>query len=193
MKERPILFNTEMVKAVLDGRKTQTRRVIKPRPHGEYGHYDPSIGYRFKGGPNIKCPYGETGDQLWVRESFSFHEKEDGEDVVKYVDGTTKGGFEKSCYDYMVGRFGKLRPSIHMPKWASRITLEITNIRVERVQEINESTEVDAEGTPNYNGVPSGASITDFKLLWDSINKSRGYGWEVNPWVWVIEFKRINK
>ena len=181
MKERPIIFSGEMVRAILDGRKTQTRRVIKPQPDHihtfQKGILLPQIGDK-----EIRCPYGQPGDRLWVRETWAKNNP--------VLDA-------KVCYraDLMSPDLGKpWKPSIYMPRWASRITLEIVNVRVERVQEITEA-DVIAEGIGAFTlarGVLSDAPPDPrwkFIELWNSINANRGYGWEINPWVWVIEFK----
>lgn len=179
MSERPILFQGEMVRAILDDRKTMTRRVIKPQP--KYGDNPPTKitnmmpGFVDGVGISHKSPYGDVGDKLWVRETWHQHEKDS--DV---------------CYratEICIG-FAPWRPSIFMPRWASRITLEITSIRVERIQDITEADAI-AEGI-KYN--PDGNAAYHrwtFSNLWDSINAKRGYGWDINPWCWVIEFKRV--
>jgi len=183
---KPILFNSEMVRAILDGRKTQTRRIVKPQPEEI-----------LQGDWSELCPYGKVGDRLWVRETFKYMNLEHTK--VGY-----KASIDETCNDGAFIRLGNWRPSIHMPKWAARIFLEITNIRVERVQDIT-SHDCIAEGLP----VPMVCDATEyrdqthlnlnksherikeyFQKLWDSINKKRGYGWEDNPWVWVIEFVR---
>jgi len=196
MKERPILFSTEMVRSILDGRKSQTRRIVKPQPESIDHKNHKIIPYN---GTNeflqkyLKCPYGQPGDVLWVRETWSPIEFEDGTHF-RY-----KASFvENNCLN------PKWRPSIFMPKEASRIKLKVTNIRVERLQDItgkdavDEGIEYDDElrGWINYNKyIPSDAfggnngSIRSYKSLWESIN---GKGsWEKNPFVWVIEFKKI--
>lgn len=188
MKERPILFSGEMVRAILDGRKTQTRRVIKPQPPESV-----SEGYT-----TYFCPYGIPGDRLWVRETFA--PRLDVDPITElararhYAMYKADGG---DPHDPMHWHpYDKWIPSIFMPRWASRITLEITNVRVERVQDISVS-ECRAEGIPQA----SFSSQTDrdaqvhgeFMQLWDSINAKRGYSWESNPWVWVIEFKRYGE
>jgi hypothetical protein len=185
-KERPILFNAEMVRAILDGRKTQTRRVIRVQPSGDKVIYDPAIGFRFHGGPNIKqSPYGKVGDELYVRETWS----RNGSCIV--YRSTWKGNDKK------------WHPSIHMPKWASRIKLRVTDVRVERLQSISEEDAI-SEGIWKYGDEDSYKMYTattafgttnpirSFKSLWESINKKRGLGWDKNPWVWVIEFEVIN-
>jgi hypothetical protein len=214
MKERPILFNAEMVRAVFDGRKSQTRRVIKPQPPkpiadafvDDDGYIVwapfPESNYRRGGKP---CPYGAPGDRLWVRETWALGgdyanakacqvpTSERSPEYIRYSAHQEKGPYT-----------GRWRPSIHMPRWASRITLEVTGVRVERVQDI---TEVDAyaEGVDagcNNCGNPQGTKgcgcnnrqpmpVDAFVYLWNSINEKRGFGWWENPWVWVVEFKPI--
>lgn len=157
MIERPILFSGEMVRAILAGRKTQTRRVIWAIR-------------RVTG-----CPYGEPGDRLWVRERFyvqpELWAEGHGPQPVEYAADVAD---PRMVEDYV----GK--PSIHMPRWASRITLEITGRRMQRVQDISEA-DAAAEGV---------GSREEFAALWDAINVKRGYAWVTNPLVWVIEFKR---
>lgn len=207
MKERPILFSGPMVRAILEGRKTQTRRVIKPQPTIDW-HYRTwwdrqtyawttchplNIEYQNQI-QKIKCPYGQPGDRLWVKETWC-----DVYDIknMNFPPRKTKDCTNfYYCADYTNGDMViKWRPSIHMPRRASRIILEIDEIRVERVQDIS-NDDAFAEGVlPNWtksrsgytteNPAPSGAA---FANLWESINAKRGYGWETNPWVWVIKF-----
>jgi len=228
MNERPILFSGPMVRAILEGRKTQTRRVVKnlemfgdehddgtvdladvevhwtETGHSGPGYYAWCGEYPDEGSEIIKCPHGTVGDRLWVRESFRLSTGSQGDHngVVTFRDGASKiiywqdghrihdryGFIEKDSPKAM-----RPRPSIHMPRWASRITLEITGIRVERVKEISVKDAI-AEGIKQV-GQPYIARNTwvlrDFRDLWDSINASRGFGWDSNPWVWVIEFKRV--
>jgi hypothetical protein len=186
MKERPIIFSTPMVKAILEGRKTQTRRVIKPQGTGNNAW--------IKG--NTKCPYGTVGDRLWVREAY-LNAALPGYPPVYYFKATADGKPE----------YLKWHPSIHMPRSAARIILEITDIRVERIQDIakdGNQFEIEEEGINascfiNYTEI-EGETYRDFDAnefvesyidLWNEINEKRGYGWDKNPWVWVIEFKRV--
>ena len=187
MKERPILFSAPMVKAILDGQKTMTRRV---NSIGEYYISDK------------KCPYGVVGDRLWVRETWYYeehmHDSTEGMPDLPCGLYSHRLVYKADCTDYPVnvgvGRQG-WKPSIFMPRWASRITLEITGISVERLQDI---TEEDAmkEGIPMEIDCPEcDTARKKFKNLWDSINgrgKKPGKAWNDNPWVWVIEFRRIN-
>lgn len=176
MKKRPILFNGEMVRAILAGRKTQTRRVVKPQPHNpglQAWLEEVSDGF-------IRSPYGVPGDRLWVRETWNCIEtgiKTQRQDWVRYR--ATDG---EELY---------WKPSIFMPRWASRITLTITGVRVERVQDIS-SDDCRAEGlTPDSEiSLLWRENIRDkYRDLWNSINAKRGYGWDTNPWVWVISFE----
>ncbi len=178
VKERPILFSGPTVRAILEGRTTQTRRVVMPQFNVLHQiRKDCAIltNRIFRRGDGwIKSPYGQPGDRLWVRETW----------------GPCAGGVVyrddfPACPDG-----GKWKPSIFMPRWASRITLEIVSVRVERVQGI---TVDDAEKEGCGFGVndETGGPVARFKNLWDSINSSRGFGWYANPWVWVIEFQRL--
>jgi hypothetical protein len=204
MKERPIIFSGPMVRAILDGRKTQTRRPIKPQPDNGngIGWYKTDGGHAHdfhytdeEGDPTdseIFCPYGGPGDRLWVRETWTslmFPSNYKDSKVPKHF-------IHYRADDFHVGE--KWKPSIHMPRWASRITLETTDVRVERVQEISKVA-ARAEGihsylmSPEFQGIPShlpGGTIGAFRHLWDSTNgKKPGMDWASNPWVWVIEFK----
>jgi len=146
------------------------------------------------------CPYGQVGDRLWVRESFEYIQ---GGSVIHDFGVRYKAGYEIKWWKDNEGRMNypineKPRPSIHLPRWASRITLEITEVRVERVQEITEEDAV-AEGCSIMAGVTSGGSMGlasarySFMKLWDSINAKRGYEWDKNPWVWVISFNKLTE
>lgn len=205
---KPIIFNTEMVRAILEGRKTQTRRIVKVQPDGVTKNGEPYIFngnnhpvVSFRGIDEIKCPYGKAGHQLWVRETWR-------EDAIQYEHAKTQISYKADSQLLINGKplNFKWKPSIHMPKWASRITLEITDIRVERVQEITED-DSKAEGIidggcgncgnssfPNPCGCSNPEPLYQdaFIYLWNSINEKRGYGWDKNPWVWVVSFKRDN-
>lgn len=177
MKQRPILFSSEMVRAILDGRKTQTRRIIKPQPAGEDGPFKDYV---------KDCKYGQPGDRLWVRETWATHpfynkvRPSDLKPAYTHV-------FYKAANNVNLSHYA-WRPSIFMPRWASRITLEITGVRVERVQEINYGDAV-AEGCYFREGETWGR--LRFAQLWATINNEPGKRWEDNPWVWVMEFKRL--
>lgn len=194
MTEHPILFKAEMVRAILDDRKTQTRRVIKPQPedyHGMarhdwlwYGRKEhsamPFDDYVFS------CPYGKPGDRLWVREKHCFDVQltEDRWHVV--YDNPSEMPHWSNYDNDKNPKLNKWRPSIHMPRWASRILLEVTDVRVERVNEISEA-DCEAEGLK----LLQGGIKSEFRVLWDSINEKRGFGWDKNPWCWCVSFKRI--
>jgi hypothetical protein len=209
MKERPILFNSEMVNAILEDRKTQTRRVVKApvligNDHFRWSakHIGLSL-WKFAtnnyptvaGSFEIKCPYGQPGDRLWVRETWKPDwEEETGCRGIYYkADGKYDYPFTVEEWQNLTENHfdGSWKPSIHMPRWASRITLEITDVRVERVQDIS-NNDADAEGTPDLRTIENNWDLRDcFRELWDSINAKRSFGWEKNPWVWVVEFERV--
>ena len=214
MKERPILFSGPMVRAILDGRKTQTRRVVKT------SHATPTkfIGHDDTGAllfdANYRCPYGQPRDRLWVREAWRGVVEisapgaliEHG--VARYIPD------EQHCRRVEYKATHKpdsepYRPSIHMPRWASRIALEIVSVRVERLQQIDETGAM-AEGVEpvthapiwptfeekhqwrgymNYERAYRDTALDSFNSLWRSINGPES--WDANPWVWVVEFKRI--
>lgn len=170
-----------MVRAILEGRKTMTRRVMKPQP-GPAVIY-PSSSYA------RKCPYGQVGGRLWVREAWSGL---DEFDALKPSE-IPRGAPIWYCASLRIGPefmrgMGKLRSSIFMPRWASRITLEITDIRVERLQEITLEDCWD-EGVSDE---PAYERPAAYSRLWDTLNGKK-HPWASNPWVWVIEFKRVEK
>jgi len=234
IKERPILFSGPMARAILEGRKTQTRRAIKPQPDawirgstGTFGvpkkitnkkpHRNGTIWQEDDGTcyEDIKCPYGQPGERLWVRETWA--------KTCIHPDGSCDGdGCDYCSLDYRAddptakypGDWPnntppnqcppKWKPSIYMPRCASRILLEITEVRVERLQEISEADAL-AEGVlenPNQDSLydfwhygGSGCwgefnAVGSFNSLWESINGPES--WEANPWVWAITFKKIN-
>jgi len=211
MKERPILFSAPMVRALLDGSKTQTRRIMKPQPEptpadypGPTGHWWPSNNVQsmvhveqelqnqhgsWGGFCADCCPHGRIGDRLWVRETVA-----DIGARLTYRADTDDGAH---C---MVKRW---TPSIHMPRWASRILLEIVSVRVERLQDISEA-DCWAEGIDAVDGSLGDMKIIDlarrmnrcfedaaptYAALWEQINGAGS--WDANPWVWVVEFKRV--
>lgn len=197
MKDRPILFNGEMVRAVLDGTKTQTRRVMKSQPAWCPESYASTDGWTWRdyeiGAASDfwttealqYCPYGKPGDQLWVRETWA-PRCSDARELAE------RGNMEGIQYRADPALFPpKWTPSIHMPRWASRIQLQVTAVRVERVQEIN-VIDAEKEGIgPTSPDKGFDTSRLRFRKLWDSINAKRGFGWDVNPWVWVVEFERV--
>lgn len=209
MTEKPILFNGEMVRAILDGRKTQTRRPIKPQPPAIDGAcWAQGEGLFMLPGSRLgvfrASPYIE-GDWLWVRETF----------YVQGWLGLPLGERQPIHYAADIMYRDEVedytcKPSIHMPRWASRITLEVTGVRVERVQDITQQ-EASAEGASFWwnaadgkREVPHGLEyrgdnvpedkrdyLRGFRILWNGIYAKRGMGWDANPWVWAYTFKRI--
>ena len=259
MTERPIIFSGEMVRAILDGRKTKTRRPIthvKKILGGAVTEFQESDtpGYDFimrdkrkcwndlrKEDLLRRCPFGQVGDRLWVRETFCLEHQVERDDLPPFDDGrpirwefagmesdpegadmwvqphyratdpTPELAYEDSDGEPTV----RWKPSIHMPRWASRITLEITEIRVERVQEITEK-EAKAEGARKFTNLPPDPSLYPygneprwsmeepksvreclgsaryaFANLWERLYAKKGLGWYANPWVWVLTFRRV--
>lgn len=190
---KPILYSTEMVKAILDGRKTQTRRVVKPDIVSGFdvdvdgsivAYIDQATGDSFK--PGDIAPY-LPGDILYVRETWQDMSDNKGEYV--YLADGDKGLFDKD-WGVVTTKEIKWRPSIHMPREAVRLFLLVRNVRVERVQDITEE-DVLAEGCGLASWTQDDWPKTaGFAQLWDSLNAKRGYGWKNNDWVWVIEFER---
>lgn len=206
MKERPILFNTDMVRAILEGRKTETRRIVKfkdlPLEPLHHNIWKSQSGWQ-DGDMKIKCPYGQVGNRLWVRETYHF--VAENYQIEEYKKGLVCKNDLSLIYRTDLPNHkiidGGWTPSIFMPHWASRITLEITEIKVERVQDITEEG-ARAEGIIYENihdavhnlknPIPYSPWVGGFAQLWNSINKKRGFSWESNPWVWVVKFKIIN-
>ncbi|EAB1468735.1 hypothetical protein AB4T27_003319 [Salmonella enterica] len=240
MKERGMIFNREMVRSIIDGRKTQTRRIMAIQPeHSELGLrrvIDSKNGrdngkyfWSQSGACGLKmrskmfgCPYGEVGDRIWVRETWSdvnldgapavaYRADDEVYDLMEDESLLDEGGsfnyqdprvckyqFAAWHSDLISGIEGNWRPSIHMPRWASRILLEITDVRVERLNAISQE-DAQAEGMeltgwrPTYSDPDSGGEVCtpydNFAQLWSSIYGEES--WQGNPWVWVIEFKRI--
>lgn len=227
MKERPILFSAPMVKAILDGRKTQTRRVVKPQPptpeavhklagidYGWIAPKSPRPEWRPDGPvwavrelmgmePMLRCPYGQPGNRLWVRETWqAFFDDEIASDRPRgpqHTMGIPARPDRKSFVFYRADgevtdhpEHGKARwmPSIFLPRKYSRITLEITGVRVERLQDIS-TEDCIAEGiTTTLRDHDAVCDLRDqFRELWQSINGPDS--WDANPWVWVVEFKAV--
>lgn len=194
MKEKPILFSAPMVRAILEGRKTQTRRVIKNT--GTYAiedHHGIITAKRERAALATQCRYGQPGDRLWVRETWQgpiLESEEHFDEWREAPDLFRKPGFcAYRATDTLdaVDEDGKelgWRPSIHMPRWASRITLEIAAVRVERLQDISADDSI-AEGSAGHPDGPWHA----YRSLWTLINGAGS--WEANPWVWVVEFNRV--
>ena len=207
-RERPIIFSAPMVRAILAGTKTQTRRVWKmPRGcewYAEMGgeqqgwFVDPDCPWWLHVN-ECRCPYGQLGDRLWVREAWRFegtdmmrlgrtHMTQDG--VVSYLADNVRRTINTDWrnVETWMTRKPQSRPSIHMPRWASRITLEVTGIRIERLQDITEA-DAEAEGVKHSLHLPGGRFAREnFEHLWWTIHGDGS--WEANPWVWVVEFKR---
>lgn len=225
MKESPLLFRPPLVKAILAGQKTQTRRLVKPQPVNDKSLQDSWI---WHGGKALEqmgygadyvhtrmeamktamlkvCPYGQLGDRLWIRESWRAargwdstkpREIHSGSPIVFPADGNAlnQDGWEAD----EPREYGKLRPSIFMPRWASRISLETTAVRVERLNDISEKDSIsegverDSDGWIDYQ-MPSTQCCQSpkdsFRTLWESLNGSGT--WDENPWVYVLDFKRI--
>lgn len=202
---KPILFSGEMVRAILAGQKTQSRRVVTLRNDKIIDLFDDDYlktkgfcGFdtaNFHNKP-VRCPYGKPGERLWVRETFAPNPYWDASDNPL---GLPRFFYRADAGDYEDD--GTWKPSIHMPRIASRITLEITDIRVEKLQEISEA---DAKAEGIFPGIrvhkAAGSSeyptmistaVIGFARLWDKINAKRGCSWESNPLVWIIEFKQV--
>lgn len=236
MRERPILFSGPMVKAILEGRKTQTRRIVKFKDRINHGETDicdnwPLWWDDYGDCHRQECPQGSVGDRLWVRETHFLTYRNHWPDLNPKIHNSNIMGGESVCNKYCFHKVGfdrstsgiRWRPSIYMPRWASRITLEVTGVRVERLQDITDE-DAQAEGIffkdygkvcfhpkpcplPNNheyhlqkNGWSHKKSTSDaecigsprfaFARLWNSINSKRA-PWDSNPWLWVIEFKKI--
>lgn len=196
MKERGMIFNGEMVRAILDGRKTQTRRPIKWKQtrFTEIGEREDGSKWPWSEDAEHACdfwhpcPFGAVGDRIWVRETWARYNIDQNSYDIAYR-ATTPADWPEE---------GRWRPSIHMPRWACRITLEITDVRVERLNAISQE-DAQAEGMeltgwrPTYSDPDSGGEVMtpydNFAELWLSIYGEEN--WLANPWVWVIEFKRV--
>lgn len=230
LKERGIIFSAEMVRAILDGRKTQTRRLVKPQPYysrsnppsfsdtepgdlficpdlfptsenrgwvitrcENHGTYH-SMGQQEFGQKH--CPYGPVGRRLWVREAWGYV----GGDEYIYMQERGAVRYHSDFIGNESVPGGRWRSPIHMPRFASRMTLEVTGIRCERVQDISE-TDADAEGTTSHyyceeptatrDGVHRCQPIEAYRRVWESLHTTPGTRWEDNPWVWVIDFKKL--
>ena len=199
-----------MVRAILDGRKTQTRRVILHR-HAYKQSFEKMTSREIKDvrrmaamlrqdeeGEAVEylkknCPYGQPGDRLWVRETW---QHEDGS-CDDHKCGQPTHIYHKATESFPESI--RWRPSIFMPRWASRLTLQVEEVRIQRLKEISEE-DAKAEGVKRgpcncANWASCGCSLSSYRLafskLWESINAKRGFGWDKNPWVWVIEFNRV--
>lgn len=216
VKERPILFSGPMVRALLAGRKTQTRRVVKPQPPAtavDAGHImsgNPASNGVWLWldstelmdaspiGDGFRCPYGVPADRLWVKETHAIVPRT-AYAMSEGVQQTLRPDDEHDAAIYAAGwersRPGRWRPSIHMPRWASRLTLAITDVRVERLQDIT-AADAHAEGCDPVHMQPGGATGNPsdgwldyregYRSLWNQINGPDS--WDANPWVWAITF-----
>ncbi len=221
MKERPILFSAPMVRALLAGTKTQTRRVVNGVKHfpewgsavgmvgGAWRYGSPAgLGLSDRGdhwsvtldadqlrrmctreaygwGARSGCPYGVAGDRLWVRESWQAEQRWDWTPPRDIAAGSPI--YFEFGDEAVPACAGRKRPSIHMPRWASRITLEVAEVRVERLQDISEA-DARAEGVVWEQGQ---TAVNVFESLWDEINGAGS--WQANPWVWAVSFRRITQ
>lgn len=209
VKMRPIIFGAESVRAILEGRKTQTRRVFKTSPFnlGRFPHRYPNGEWgiyfdRPTGGAHLhvgRCPYGQPGDRLWVRETWAigrgtFDKRALGVAHLKAGNGARRPAIYRADGETLGGThaldgMGAWRSPIFMPRWASRVILELTDVRVERVQEITPQDCI-AEGVEPYSESGNGWRM-GYQKTWDELNAKRSFGWTKNPWVWVLEFKRV--
>lgn len=217
-RERPIIFSGPMVTAILRGEKSQTRRIVKPQQAHEPGAVwvrsgdmhaqcrdELARGVMDAVAEPIRCPYGQPGDCLWVRETWNALGNEDGRpineagDLCAFRDAALRYRADAVPVSYGLERLpdggdydGPWRSPIHMPRWASRLTLEIVSVRVERLQDISEGDAIAEGWEGGAAGNPGNGGPFDwFRGTWDSINAKRGHGWDANPWVWVIEFTRV--
>ncbi|KKL84577.1 hypothetical protein LCGC14_1963340 [marine sediment metagenome] len=194
MKETGILMSAPMVKAILEDRKTCTRRIMLPQPHIEQGilrwdkwkNTKSFVSINMTDHPDLAipyCPYGQVGDRLWVRETFR----------INIIGGVSYKADENESW------IGKWKPSIFMPKKFARLWLEITGVRAEHLQDID-SWDCIHEGILQkyysrfhnmFIDKPNSQLISEFHVPWDSINAKRGYGWDTNPFVWPIDYKRV--
>lgn len=218
MRELPIPFNGPMVRAILEGRKTQTRRIVKPQ-HFREDHGEDASGQCISAGwyPDLRlCPYGQPGNRLWVREAFRFPQSLDHLSPSEIGEKALAAGYPKpwcptqfeadglrrtpqEWRDFVTtpqaNEAGRLRAGMHMPHWASRITLEVTGVRVERVQDISGMNAV-REGVSIPEHMPQDGADPywarrEYRRVWEQINGPDS--WSDNPWVWVVEFKRVTE
>jgi hypothetical protein len=190
MRERPIIMTGGSPVATREGRKTQTRRVVR-FPEWFLDEYTRFGAYEIR--MEIECPYGVAGDRLWVKEPWSIASRRiDRDYAVRYLaDGAIRGG----KFQVRAGRAADfmVRSSMFMPRWASRLLLEVTRIRVERVKEISYE-DILAEGIPwppTSGRTNQKVALATFEELWNKIHAKRGRGWKENPWVFVIDYKVI--
>lgn len=202
-KERPILFSGPMVRAILSSRKTMTRRIVNPQP--KEGESVDVCGYSKTGwaingatgachcSESVRNPYGWPGERLWVRETWAHTNDYDGQVLMD-----NRVAIYRADADILPSRW---RPSIFMPRCFCRLELEITDVRVERLQEISGDdakaegadcrTDLAWNGTTDRPDFYTSGNIAGFRELWDKLNAKRGFSWDTNPWVWVVSFKRV--
>lgn len=178
MKEHPILFCGEMVRAILEGRKTQTRSIIKPQP------IKLNDGRDLLPFSQLPSPFGRVGGKLWVRETIKINGTTSGPRITYKCDNWELHHPFAPDGPWWIADDNNWRPSIFMPIWASRITLEITEIRAQRIQDITDDDCI-AEGMKWCR------PKREYQRLWESLNAERGYSWASNPWVWVLGFRRV--
>lgn len=211
--ERPILFSAPLVRAILEGRKTQTRRIVKPQPwpgipfigiDGMVATWRRDYGDDTSMMSLVRLSHGQPGDRLWVRETWGVGTRPDPHegwrDGIEYrADQACIDEIEDlPLYSVKLPEGVELddyasngwRPSIHMPRWASRIDLEITGVRVELLRDIS-NEDARAEGVSEWDGDAPGDYRGAYRELWDSLYDGSGYGWDDNPWVFVYEFNRV--
>lgn len=199
VSERPIIFSGSMVRAILDGRKTQTRRIVKLSDSGRVKEPGSPRNWHLDDPDAIKaCPYGVPGDRMWVREALAVV----SQNLYYSADRHSVRGHVAMDTIIFKRPTDRTVPSIYMPRWASRLTLEVVSVRVERLQEISDADCI-SEGMMDHEGhyfsADEATLLTDkgrsmvrggYRILWDSINAKRA-PWESNPWVWRIEFRRV--
>lgn len=189
-RSRPVIFSAPMVRAILDGRKTQTRQIVKR--YEEFGCLTGDCPHQHRNecaaSLTASCPYGAPGDRLWVRENWRplmDHLSEcTGPKDIRYAASVSEAEWAIS----------KWRPSIHMPRWASRITLRITDVRVERLQAISAAdaiAEACAPASAHSLDCDSKSPVVEFRGVWERINGVAS--WVANPWVWAIQFERVSQ
>lgn len=191
MGDRPILFSGPMVRALLAGRKTQTRRVLEQQGDGMHLDRVGPTGWQFTGDGGlprrpIRVRYS-IGDRLWVREAWRSDLAYDdlspsamgGEEPIRYE---ADGSHQTWGYPAL-SKTGRVRAGMHMPRWASRLTLTVTDVRVQRLQEIDQC-DAEAEGVDCSGPV----AVNCYRVLWDSLNAGRGFGWDTNPWIVAVSF-----
>jgi hypothetical protein len=178
MSEHPILFAGSLVRAILSGQKTQTRRLIAPSPDGRPTFFEPHRDWFVDGGRWCRrCPYGVPGDRLWVRETWAENDPPSG--WIYRADDPHD--------HYKRSGLVTWRPSIHMPRKASRLKLEVTDVRVQRLNSLTDE-EALAEGITHESGTRPAVT---FATLWDSLYAKRGFSWQSDPWVWALAFRRV--